>query len=834
VATLISKATDNFTAAGTWAPVATASLCELDSEAGSTNPGTGGGRTAAFTPAAEEIDAIALKLNTSPASPSGTLSVKLENQTNPGVREATVVINNADIPANLAAGSGGWYVFKFSAPVIPNGTDSYKIYVVSSAVTTFTESWYTDGTASNFSRMLRRTATPSAPAAGDKLIIAGEMTGQGTLNSFTVTMDNTATTSFGPTVSGGPPQGMMVCDEATLTFGTAASTNYYLKLKGVLAVRAGGTLNIGTSGTPIPSSSTAVLEFDSVANVDSGLNIGVGATFNAYGATKTSTSTLLTVDKAAAATTLTIGDTTGWAAGDVLGIASTTITPGQTESKTILTVDSGTTVTLTAGLGFAHSGTAPTQGEVINLTRNVKIRGVSGTLQGYIFAAAKATVTCRYTEFYWLGSGTVNKKGIDATTTVGGNFDMQFCALHDFIAASSIGFSITGAASTNIIYSNNVSYNMQSSHVSVAATTGTWTVSNCVAMLSIGTGTTAAFSIADVGGTFTNCTVGGTSGSTVGIVIAESAPVTGTFSGLTVHSCGSNGIQIQNIGTSSSLPSTIGAITAWRNALIGVIVTAVKNTVFTSITAFGNASSSNVIVQSGGGQIRFASLTLNADTTFGTSYGLSITSGLAFGLIEIENSDLGTASGIKAGHTNGDINISSAGALVQIVCRNTKMSSTTEVVNQDNMAPGSYVRSARHDQTAGLHRSWYPDGNIDIDVSVFRTASPSEKLTPINATDKLESGPKRAAVANGGTITFTTYVNKSAGYNGNQPRLILKKNVAAGITADTVLATASGGTGSWLTLSGTTAAVTDDAVLEVVVDCDGTAGTVNIDDWAAV
>jgi hypothetical protein len=98
------------------------------------------------------------------------------------------------------------------------------------------------------------------------------------------------------------------------------------------------------------------------------------------------------------------------------------------------------------------------------------------------------------------------------------------------------------------------------------------------------------------------------------------------------------------------------------------------------------------------------------------------------------------------------------------------------------------------------------------------------------------SGFKKV-IASGGTLAASIYVRKSvagdgAAYNGNQPRLIVRKNVSAGITVDTVLATASAAAGTWEQLSGTTAAVTDDAVLEFYVDCDGTTGWVNIDDFA--
>ena len=75
-------------------------------------------------------------------------------------------------------------------------------------------------------------------------------------------------------------------------------------------------------------------------------------------------------------------------------------------------------------------------------------------------------------------------------------------------------------------------------------------------------------------------------------------------------------------------------------------------------------------------------------------------------------------------------------------------------------------------------------------------------------------------------------IGDGAAYNGNQPRLMLRRNAAVGITSDTVLATSSAaGDGAFEVLSGTTVAASDNGVMEVYLDCDGTAGWVNVDDW---
>ncbi len=103
-------------------------------------------------------------------------------------------------------------------------------------------------------------------------------------------------------------------------------------------------------------------------------------------------------------------------------------------------------------------------------------------------------------------------------------------------------------------------------------------------------------------------------------------------------------------------------------------------------------------------------------------------------------------------------------------------------------------------------------------------------MTPNNASNKLESGSFYIAVANGTALTPTVYSYENATYNGGRMRLILKRNDAIGITADTVLDTRTGAADAvWEALTGTTANATDDGVMEFVVDCDGTAGICYVD-----
>lgn len=80
--------------------------------------------------------------------------------------------------------------------------------------------------------------------------------------------------------------------------------------------------------------------------------------------------------------------------------------------------------------------------------------------------------------------------------------------------------------------------------------------------------------------------------------------------------------------------------------------------------------------------------------------------------------------------------------------------------------------------------------------------------------------------------TVTVWVRKDATYNGNAPRLVQKADPAIGQNADAVLDTFTVGVDTWEQLSGTVPALSDNGAATLVVDCDGTAGGVFVDDWA--
>ena len=816
---LVSIANGNFTAAATWGTTATVN----DSEIAAHPIGTSATTFGAFVPGAITIDRYAIKLAQRLASPTGTFTATLRNITLSS-DAITVTVNVSDLPpAGTANGSIGWICFKLAAPVLLIAGNQYAFRLSCSNAGSQVTVYSANAIAGNGAlSSLIVTTTTGAPSAGMEMHICGEYTGAGTGNNITVTMNETATTAYGSGTAQNAAK-FTVNGKGILSYGTTAATNYVLRLSTTFRVYSGGTFNMGSSGAEIPRDSTAVLEFPNIGESDYGIYVDDGGTFNCAGLSRTVGKEFdrcyLNTDEAAAQTVLGVDTDTGWLADEIV-IASTTQTGSQTERRTISGTAGASSITVTAGLTNAHSGTSPTQAEVILLTRNVKLRSTSATLMSYCRVRPTATVNISWSEFRYMSALTSQKSACLYLETTTGSVTASNCSFYD---NEGFAVQVVGAATNNYTIQNCVGYINSSGFFSNAVSTGTtWTVDNCWC---ITTGAGIGFTLGDAGGTVTdNVAVGCVPGFSY-----QDTGISGTISGLTAHS-NSGGFTFQNEQNGITLSNT----TAWRNTSHGFNLTgSIRNAIFNGVTFFGNATysilTSTVNPMS---NVLFTGVTSNGDTTFATANGIAFAGSNANYNFVIENSTFSAVSGIKTAHTT-DIAVGTAET--QMYINSTTLAAATEISGQTTMIAGSFVRIQKKDATTTNHSTLMRYGTLALDASVFNTAAPSLKMTPNNASIKLESATVyngwKAAVNNGGTITAAVYINKNASYNGAQPRLIVRKNYAAGITADTVLATYTAGTGSWNQISGTTAAVTDNAVLEFIVDCDGTAGYISVDDF---
>jgi hypothetical protein len=489
-------------------------------------------------------------------------------------------------------------------------------------------------------------------------------------------------------------------------------------------------------------------------------------------------------------------------------------------------------------IAITHNGTSPFQGEVALITRNVRIRSTSPTLCAYGYFCGPATVTVQWTEFKNMGKDTftTTKRAaleIDSVTTgTAGAKSITYCSIHDGLGYSILMSISVGTASTNLTVQNNIFWNGTAPFFATISTmtVNDWTLDNNLAIKIAN----YAFSFSELQGTITNNTANAVT-SFYGFLL-QGATI-GTFSGNTAHCC-AGGMNLSG----GSLSGTITNQTCWRcssSSTALVFNTIAYDITFVNYVGFGNLGAQ---AQIGGGVTRFVGGSMSGDTSFSSTTGITDNSSDIL-ILDVDSVDFsGTGTGL-APPTASDISINTS-ATPMVNFKNCKVGTLAHV--KANWTKNSYMGFEKYNQTAGDHRMELKTGTLKTDTVIFNTATPSMRMTPNSASSKLAMTPGNFAqngvlvpVASGTTVDVSVYIRKSAAgdgaaYNGAQPRMIQRANSALGQDNDVVLATYSSSTGSWNQITGTTSSAGDDGVWEIIIDCDGTTGWVNVDDWSFV
>lgn len=810
MAYLFSATSQNWSAAG-WKTIDANGI--MVSEASTALTTTTFQSTATFIPGAITVEGILVKVKYKSPTATGTISVRLYNATAAAaVASTTVTCNVSDLFNTESANDGGWCYFKFGSPVTLLAATNYAVQVASSVNSTVAI-YVSAGT--NWARGLV-TSTTASPAASDILYICGDITGAGTTSVTTITFDNTAAVSYG---------GLEVGAYGKLVGQNSASTNYVLTLSSGAVFRVGqnGIVEFSTSASRLPSSSTFTLTLTCATNAATFISVRNGATFRAFGATKTRKA-LLAADLAISGTSITTNVSTGWLTGDSIVIAGTEAS-NQQQLRTLAGGTTGSSIPIVAST-YATKGTSPTVADVINITSNFKIQGTSQTLAGYLIAQAGATFDVDNIEFRYMGPSSTQGIIMNTSTASGGYGSAKDCSV-SFITTNGTG--IVGSTTSNgVTIDGCVAYpNIAAGSCFQIASAGdvyTASLTNCVA---IGVGQYGCSGVMSPTVIFQNNTVA--NGSTVQAMQFYSRDNNGggTIDNIKCYRC-TSGINF-GLGSTANIMhrTTITNVYAWRNTN-GIVLNYANDVTLDGVTTFGNTSTNIYLGNSDNTKI------INADIQGGVttvaSNGITLYGYKSKALFE--RCKVGTTTT----HTTGDINVNDA--IGNYVTFNScSFGSTTLLSLQTRLPFSSQLAFQRFNGTAGNNRVYKKYGTVFSDTTIYDVSPSSQRLTPSSATYKLASSTFQIAISSGSIATFSAKVRKSVAgdgtaYNGNQPRLILKSNPSAGSTynSDIICATAAAASGNWETLSYTLpTAVDDNVALEFYVDCDGTTGWINVD-----
>jgi len=749
MAVLISGATGNFTDAATWGLSDPTSL--LDSELGNTANTTAYVESATFTPGAITIDGIAVKLASREASPTGTATVRLALGGSDVVGTPTT-IDVVDLPTcTVGTNEGGWLLFRFAAPVLLLAATAYTVSIRGSTSAQF--NLYRNATAGNWSRQLRTTTT-LAPVATDILHVMGEHTGPATGNNIIVTMNQTATTDYGAGTDNVPC--LTVSQRGSFIYGVAASTNYYLRVSGDIIIYNHGVFSQGSLGAEIPRSSTAVLEFDPVADGGMGFRCRNGGTYNSYGLSRTIGKDIiacaLNTDEAVNSTSLGVNQDTGWLDNDVIVVAKTSRDGNERTERGLLNGNAGVdTLTVNGfagaggGLQFSHTGTNPVQADVCLLTRNVRVRSASSSIMTFVSIGATAIVVIRWTQFSFLGENVGGRRGIEISTTTG-VCDIQYCSIHD---TEDCGLFVGSSSGSNITFSYNVMDRLNTAVIAdttvhcvfVNASSGVTTmIGNYFFRGTTFNNGTSVVRLNDIGITFIGNTICDfTQG---GLTFFENGTV-GSNSGNRVSGARTpNGyaVVLGSVGGGPTFTGGVfGSFTSYLNNSEGIITPGIFNGVtLQDFISFGNTTSNFVF---GGVNTSTAftdtvitNLVCHSISGFSTLNGVS-TGATTFINTTLSNSSIGVVSGVRTAHTN-DI---SAGAVAgDLLVSNCTFGSPTLVSNNGSIGTGGRILFRRLQNLDNNHR-WYTrfgfaqsTGAGLTDTTVRTSGSLALRINPIN------------------------------------------------------------------------------------------------------
>ena len=837
MAKLASITSGNFTSSSTWGVINEQSFQQ----------GTGSlsnGYTVTTTPTslgtfspASTVTATHIGFRLVGTANIGTLTFDIFNVTaGAQVAGTSVTINRSSLNFNSGSLSGSWYLVKIpTPPSLVSGTN-YAIRVSGTAGANTTIMSNTNAVASTAQRFIV-TSTTQAPASTDDLWVVSEWVTGSTVNELTVTMDNTTSaTTFGS--ANALYGGINLNTNAYLNYGTSASTNYYLRINGNIWNSAGSSLNIGTSATTIPASSTAVLEFSGASQGFQQNGNAASVSFGTYissvsirGENPTNPHVLLAADVSAGATTFTTNVSTGWKSGDTIVLAGTNAVATGQDLRTLSTDAVGTTLTVTSGLTNAHGGSGDIVGEVMNLTRNVRIRN-SNASQG-VFNLSNSLMDIQGTEIRNMGTMTLTGAG------------RKTFSYNSFYNSTQISAIVSGVMNFDYNCFYNCGYFINGNSVTSAGSTALPSTVN--------------FNCFILNTTIQNGYLGGVSINPkftdfIGNRASGFATIAGTIFGSLIFATSlssytdrlNSGIISANTLHSSTTGVGIYLVTSlniydlnvWRvsTTRAGVELTSAEGVKLYNSNFYGNISTLGQININTAYGCEFINCNLRAGTTITASRGLRIAGQTD---LILRNCTFGTGQT----HSTADVEILNARDNT-LLFENCLLNSPTKFSTLTNLYGNSFVKLQRYQQTANNHYIYTAIGNAaQYDGVIFRTGSASTRLIPLTTTFKHKSPVKIIPISSGSTATVSVWVRKStvsdasgANYNGAQPRLMLVYSPSVfnytGQT-DQVLATMTAAVGTWEQLTATIPYTAyNTGGFKIYVDCDGTAGWINVDDWS--
>lgn len=685
---------------------------------------------------------------------------------------------------------------------------------------------------------------------------------------------------------------LFIHNNANVSFNTSSSPVLMIKGLSGIQITSDGTLNVGTSSSPVALSSTHTILLSNTQ-----IDVHNGGNLNTYGYVKPVTTNLISdINLGVRTFSATDSISSSWNAFDILLFKPNLTTKASFDVLTLSSFVASNIFTSTVASTYSHTGSA-TYGyvpAVYNLSRNVKIKGFDGTNRGAIRVIDAAKTNIIYTELNNFGiSGTNNKNGLILANNTSGSTTLSGSVINsDNISNIASIVPLTGRAFQNSnIYNNIIRSN--------SLTLSSLSVINCnISNNYILSSSKIGLQMNNLSGSINmsnNTTIGSLSYGTY----LYNNTLTGSYGALGYNS-GLQGMMVS--GTNTGIIVGGGINSTNEGTYVNASTSNLSAVTFQNIIASNNSSvgfkvSGNSLVYTNPVVLNINGLSANSNNDAGIE-AYNITGNLSS--LILNTNLIGTRISIGNGPTvfdglsstvNGScLNILSATNYNQTVIKNAFLSSLSATGTALNMnvdkleefrlvgstlsaftplklittrskLEGSYIFHNSNSNVYGLsslaltgyqddvfkesglvvmrenglsanHYKYLAAGSITLDKIVVNLPNTvSERLTPWSTITKLRSTSKLIPVNLGSIVYISVLVKRSTGYTGAAPRLVAVSNPSVGINGGVLYTSTQ--TSGWELMSATLPATTNIGFIEFYIDCSGNVGSgyINIDSW---
>jgi len=366
-----------------------------------------------FTGDGSSISAVAVHLSARAADPtSSTLTLKLSSAGST-ITETYYVSSFTSYNGSnnlLTTYPQNWQILKLTNTYTLANLSACKLSLATSVTGTLALVCSTSN--NNYDKVVLKQSVV-VPTSADNIHIGGSLKGL-TLDPRTITV---TTSTF---------QNLYIHNGGTLNFPLTSSKTLTLNGAAGLQITSDGILNVGTSSSVIPLSTTHTIVLSNTQ-----IDVHNGGNLNVYGYPKLYTTNLVS-DTVAASNTFTTTDVVSgvWNVGDTLTFKPNLTTRNGFDTLVLSGFTGTNTFKTTSNSVYTHTGSATYANiaGVYNLNRNVKIQGLDSTNRGTIRTIDAAKTSINYANLTNLGYNTSSyDTGLELYNNSSGNFTLSSC-----------------------------------------------------------------------------------------------------------------------------------------------------------------------------------------------------------------------------------------------------------------------------------------------------------------------------------------------------------------------------------------------------------------------